>query len=305
MWRKLGLVFVPDGRLPWARTHASLPFARPIGDNLLEVYYSSRDESQRSYTMRLHLEIEPSPRVVRTFDNPLLSPGALGCFDDSGAMLTWLAGEGDATRAYYVGWNRGITVPFRNSIGLAVPDGDGFKRFADGPILDRTMTEPHFVGSCCVVRDGAQWRMWYLGCQSWDAGPPIRHRYHLRYAESGDGVHWRRDGRVAIDFRDASEYAISRPSVIKDAEMWRMWYSYRGDAYRIGYAESADGIVWTRLDEKAGIEPSAKGWDGVMIEYPHVFDHKGRRYMLYNGDGYGLTGFGLAVWDGLPTGVRA
>jgi hypothetical protein len=26
-----------------------------------------------------------------------------------------------------------------------------------------------------------------------------------------------------------------------------------------------------------------------------VFDHKGERYMLYNGNGYGQTGFGLAV----------
>jgi hypothetical protein len=26
-----------------------------------------------------------------------------------------------------------------------------------------------------------------------------------------------------------------------------------------------------------------------------VFDHAGCRYMLYNGNGYGKTGFGLAV----------
>ena len=32
-----------------------------------------------------------------------------------------------------------------------------------------------------------------------------------------------------------------------------------------------------------------------MIEYPFVFDHKGQRFMLYNGNGYGKTGFGMAV----------
>ena len=35
-----------------------------------------------------------------------------------------------------------------------------------------------------------------------------------------------------------------------------------------------------------------------MIEYPFVFDHKGQRYMLYNGNGNGQTGFGLAVLEG-------
>ncbi len=35
-----------------------------------------------------------------------------------------------------------------------------------------------------------------------------------------------------------------------------------------------------------------------MIEYPFVFDHAGERYMLYNGNGYGASGIGLAVWEG-------
>jgi hypothetical protein len=34
-----------------------------------------------------------------------------------------------------------------------------------------------------------------------------------------------------------------------------------------------------------------------MIEYSFIFDHAGQRYMLYNGNGYGKTGIGLAVLD--------
>jgi hypothetical protein len=73
-----------------------------------------------------------------------------------------------------------------------------------------------------------------------------------------------------------------------------MWYSCRGKSYRIGYAESEDGRQWQRLDALAGIDVSPSGWDSEMIEYPFVFDHNGQRYMLYNGNGYGKTGFGLA-----------
>jgi hypothetical protein len=77
-----------------------------------------------------------------------------------------------------------------------------------------------------------------------------------------------------------------------------MWYSHRGPAYRIGYAESADGLAWRRLDHLAGIAPSDAGWDSEMIEYACVFDCQGARFMLYNGNAFGRTGMGLAVLAG-------
>jgi len=35
----------------------------------------------------------------------------------------------------------------------------------------------------------------------------------------------------------------------------------------------------------------------LPICYPYVFDHAGSRYMLYNGNGYGRTGFGIAILE--------
>jgi hypothetical protein len=99
---------------------------------------------------------------------------------------------------------------------------------------------------------------------------------------------------VCIDFKNEREHAIARPCVVRDRDMYRMWYAYRGDRYRIGYAESSDGVVWTRLDEQAGIDVSPGEWDGDMVEYPVVVDANGRRLMLYNGDDYGRTGIGVA-----------
>jgi hypothetical protein len=34
-----------------------------------------------------------------------------------------------------------------------------------------------------------------------------------------------------------------------------------------------------------------------MVEYPWVIEDRGTRFLLYNGNGYGRTGVGLAVWD--------
>jgi hypothetical protein len=34
-----------------------------------------------------------------------------------------------------------------------------------------------------------------------------------------------------------------------------------------------------------------------MTSYPAVFAHGGRLWLLYNGNAYGRTGFGLAIWE--------
>lgn len=296
-WKKLGLVYCPLGEETWLHSHAAVPIAEHIDGDLFRVYFSSRDASNRSFTGYVVIDINRPGKIVERSSEPVLVPGGLGEFDDSGAMATWLSEYGGKKYLYYIGWNLGVTVPFRNSIGVAIGVADGtFERLTPGPIVDRTMHEPHFAASCCVLPGEDGWRMWYLSCTGWRmrSGKP-EHRYHIKYAESDDGVIWRRNGIVAIDYAGDSEYAISRPSVIRDADRWRMWYSYRGDRYRIGYAESDDGRQWRRSDNDAGIDVSEEGWDSEMVEYPFVFDHQGVRYMLYNGNGYGRTGFGLAV----------
>jgi hypothetical protein len=296
-WQKLGLIFCPSGETGWMQSHAAVPIAEKIKDNLFRIYFSCRDKRNRSFTGFIVIDIDYPDQLLDLSTNPVLSPGDLGEFDDSGAMATWLVSFHGKRYLYYIGWNLGLTVPFRNSIGLSIGTKDSqFGRYSNGPILDRSMEEPHFCASCCVLPGDSVWRMWYLSCTEWALiNNSPKHKYHIKYAESDDGIHWRRDGVIAIDYANDEEYAISRPSVIHDNDCWRMWYSCRGQAYRIGYAESNNGIHWKRLDHLVGIDVSTDGWDSEMIEYPFVFDHGEQRYMLYNGNGYGKTGFGLAV----------
>jgi hypothetical protein len=230
--------------------------------------------------------------------DPVLTPGGLGTFDDSGVTTSCVVRHGSQRFLYYTGWSRGVTVPFYLNAGLAISAGDGqpFERLAPVPIMDRNAIDPLLTASPWVVIEGGVWRMWYVSAARWEPtadGP--RHYYHIRYAESRDGVDWTRHGHVCIDFASPGEHAFGRPCVIRDGGRYRMWYSVRGPAYRIGYAESADGISWTRLDQEAGIDVSATGWDSEMIEYPVVFDYGPQQYMLYNGNDYGRTGMGLAV----------
>ena len=119
----------------------------------------------------------------------------------------------------------------------------------------------------------------------------LSHQVRRVSRRSAVGPAWHRVYRLPV----AGRYAFGRPCVIKDADRYRMWYSHRGDSYRMGYAESRDGIVWSREDARCVLDVSPdQGWDAEMVTYPVVADVGGERFMLYNGNGYGRTGIGLA-----------
>lgn len=293
-WEKLGLVYSPNREHPWMVSHASNPVADPLWDDRFRIYFSTRDNGNRSSVGYVEIRLDRPQDILRVSERPMLSPGKRGCFDDSGVSIGCLITAGNAKRLYYLGWNLGTTVPFRNSIGLAVWNQtlECFERYSEGPIIDRSPEDPISLSYPYVLQEDGRYRMWYGSNLTWDDPRGMVHT--LKYAESADGIHWQRNGTPLFDFADAAEYAISRPCVLPDDGIYRMWYAYRGAAYRIGYAESPDGLHWTRQDATVGIDVSPSGWDSEMIDYPFVFRHRGQTFMLYNGNGYGRTGFGLA-----------
>ena len=298
-WSKLGLIFCPTGDSGWMRSHAAVPVPKHLTDDIYRIYFSSRDLQGRSNVGWLDIDIKSPLKVLDLSAHPVLSPGELGGFDDSGTMLSDIAFHQGTEYWYYIGWNLGVTVPFRNAIGLAMFTSEStlIKRYR-GPILDRSKDDPHFKASSFVMFSEGKWKMWYLSCEGWEeSGDQPKHKYTIRYAESKDGINWVPHPGIAIGFKDESEYAISRPIVIFENDTYHMWYSYRGDRYRIGYAQSPDGINWKRQDHLVELDVSNDGWDSESVEYPYVFDHKGERYMLYNGNEYGKSGFGIAVLE--------
>lgn len=300
-FEKLGCVFRAEGQRPWMASHAQVPVAERIEGSLYRVYFTTRDAQNRSHIAWLEVDLAQPSRILRLAERPLLGPGPAGAFDDAGAMTSWLVPHAGRRRFYYIGWNVRATVPFQNAVGLATCGTDtlpdSLERHAEGPILDRSVDDPYFCSNPCVLLEAGRWRMWYLSGRAWS---PLRGklepRYDVRHAESGDGLRWRPTGGACIPLAPG-ELAIARPCVLREAGRYRMWYCYRGEdfPYRMGYAESADGLAWTRMDADAGIEASPAGWDSGMIAYPFVFDHDGRRYMLYCGNDYSKAGFGLAV----------
>lgn len=298
-WSKLGRLYRPDAGAGWMKSHAMVPLLDEV-DGRPRVYFSGRDDQGRARIGYFEMEFGDTPRALATCRTPVVDIGPLGTFDDHGVTTAWMVTHEGVKYLYYTGWTLGVTVLFYVYIGLAISEDGGhtFRKVSQAPVLERNEVDPYLTGSPCVLVENGMWRMWYGSGTGWEIeGGRPKHYYHIKYAESGDGVHWDRRGIVCIDYRDAGEYAITRPCVINDGGTYRMWYSYRGDRYRIGYAESGDGVRWQRKDEEAGIDVSESGWDSEMIEYAHVFDHEGHRYMLYSGNDYSQAGIGLAVLE--------
>lgn len=296
-WRKLGRVFAPHRQHDWMQSHAANCAALRIDTHRYRIFFSSRDARNRASIGWVEIDLRDPLSVLAISQQPVLTPGETGTFDDSGVSLACLVADGNLTYLYYTGWNLGVTVPWRNSIGLAVSrDGLHFERCSLAPVLDRNRVDPFSLSYPFVMRDADGWRMWYGSNLRW--GAEQRDMDHvIKYATGLAPDAWTPTGNVCIGIERDDEYAFSRPCVVVDDGLWRMWYSFRGSAYRIGYAESHDGIAWTRKDSLAGIAPGPDEWDAETVEYPWIFDHEGDRYLLYNGNRYGLTGFGMAILE--------
>ena len=299
-WVKKGLIFSPEGQHEWVMTHAMLPVADHLGGDIYRIYFSGRDDKNRSLIGYVEIDINNPQKILKISPEPILGLGSLGAFDDNGVSPTWIVNKQGEKFLYYFGWNKGSLVRAAEVSGLAISKdgGETFKRFSRAPIIDRTDFEPYqiLVISSILIEDGI-WRMWYDSADEWQT--PELPRYNIKYAESKDGINWVRKGIVSVDYKSEQESRVSRASVIKEDGIYKMWHCYgiNDGGYHMGYAESLDGYRFDRMPDDLTIRTSATGWDSEMVCYPHVFIHNGQKIMLYCGNGYGRTGFGMAIME--------
>ena len=315
LWKKLGKAFAPQevtGRL-WLKEFAQAP-ATLVFDDFVRVYFSCRPAADAngqyvSYSAYVDLDRADLFKVLAVAEQPILSLGGLGEFDEFGTYPVSVMREGDQVRAYYAGWTRCESVPFNVAIGAAISRDGGktFEKMGTGPVLSYTPDEPFVLSGPKVRRFNGQWQLFYIAGRKWKEvdgrAEPV---YKIRMATSVDGIHWRKHNQDLIESRIEEDEAQASPDVFYANGKYHMFFCYRysshyrgkQNGYRIGYASSTDLTNWVRDDAKAGIDVSEQGWDAEMISYPHVFEVDDKIYMAYLGDQVGRYGFGLAVLDG-------
>jgi len=299
---KIAFYCLPDARPTRARSHAQLPTALVLSGKV-SIFFASRDLNKHLSVDFVGLLLDGEKVNFSEYSaQPVLTPGGIGCFDEHGVFPASIVKSNEKYFMYYIGWNQGVEAPlFYASIGVAISqDGEHFVKHSLAPIMSRSAYDPCLVTSPHVYIDKGIWRMTYVSGTAWSrkSDGTLQSHYHIKYAESRNGIDWERDGSVAIDF-SPGETNIARSWVTKLSDnSYKMWFSFVNATigrYRIGYAESTDGKFWNRNDAKSGIDvDDAQARD--MICYPCVFDFCNKRYMVYNGDSFGKNGFGIAVW---------
>lgn len=314
-WKKIGRVFNPQEvkDRKWI-THFAQGPATLIFDDFVRVYFSCRPDADASgqyvsYSSFVDFDRKDLTKIVFVAENPILTLGDIGTFDEFGTYPVSVIREGNRVRAYFGGWTRCESVPFNVAIGCALSNDNGvtFKRLGQGPVISYSPDEPFIMSGPKIRRFNDQYHLYYIAGKKWlmheGRAEPV---YTIRLAISEDGVNWTKRGKELIPTRIEEDECQASPDVIFANGKYHMFFCYRystdyrgkDKGYRIGYASSPDALNWTRDDAKAGIDISGEGWDSEMVSYPHVFELDGKIYMFYLGNGVGREGFGLAELEG-------
>ncbi|HPS79843.1 MAG TPA: hypothetical protein PLS53_16910, partial [Thermoanaerobaculaceae bacterium] len=138
-----------------------------------------------------------------------------------------------------------------------------------------------------VLVEGGVFKMWYTGRGT--TGPVNQ----LGYATSPDGAAWTKyAGNPVMSVGAAGQWDSARvreASVVHIGSTYHMWYAGTSThpIYRIGYATSPDGLVWTKNAANPVLGPgAAAAWDDSSVYAPQVVHYGGTFHMWFSaGDG--------------------
>lgn len=301
-WEKLGFSLnLNVQKNEWQSSHAMMPVVLEK-ENCLRIFYTTRHVDGRSRITYYDVDKNDPTKIIYFHNQPLLDVGAKGTFDDCGTVATFVIRDNEKIYLYYNGYNVRNTVPWSNSIGIAVSYDDGytFEKLFNGPIMDRYKDDNYFSISPSILKDGETWHMWYTSGIGWlEVNGKMEPIYDIKYAFSTNGIDWVRDFKVAIP-QHYPEECTARATTIREGDLLRMWYIYRGSrdfrdgkgSYRIGYAEAniKSPANWIRKDDICGIQIGPEEYDKFMQAYPCVIKVNGKIFMFYNGNGFGEQG---------------
>lgn len=298
-WIKKGLIYSPDKNIWWRYKYGMMPTPVYLPEKeVIRVYFGVTDEQNNGRAT--FIDVDPqNPSIVRyVSDSYIIDIGTPGYFDDSGVIPSSVVRTQDSEYLYYVGFQRAEKVPYMLFSGLAISNnGQDFVKYAKVPIIERTINNPISNAAPFVIYTEGVFRMWFWLGREWtkiNNKPYIMAEIHHAFSE--DGIRWTTTDKPCIELDKSTEFSVGRPWIVKENGMYKMWYSVRhiDRLYRLGYAESIDGLTWERKDKEVGIDVSESGWDSEMICYPAVITVKNRTYLFYNGNNNGETGFGYA-----------
>lgn len=284
--------------LPWYKMNTMTPLPHLRKDGVLRIFLTMCDEQNRGRVGYVDVNPDNPGEILNYSKEPVLDIGDVGMFDEAGVLPTSLYQADDKIWLFYSGYQKQVNYPYTILTGIAYSedDGDSFQRVHKVPILDRRDEELFIRSGAEILKVENGYRMWYSSGDSWfDRGDKDAPNYDIKCIFSEELDVWSGKPTLSIPLKE-DEYGLTMPQVFYDNQIYKMIYSVRtlSKGYRLGYAESEDGIVFERKDELLNFDVSRDGFDSEMVCFGKCFKYKNRIYLFYCGNHYGIGGLGWA-----------
>lgn len=293
---RLGTIVSESMLNEWNMKYASVPFAKKIHSDVYRIFFSSRDSNNQSYGTYVDYDFKSFKLVNPPPAKPIISKGKLGHFDDSGVTMSCYIDK--LKSIYYMGWYLPLKVPFSNQIGkLEFNSNNKLSRSRITPILGKCELEPLSFGYPWVLKNDDSYQMWYDTTLKWKSNSLKDYKFILRSAVSSDGEKWNKTYQQNFPLLE-NELSIARPCVIKEDGIYKMWCSInKSGKYKLCYAESQNGYNWNRKDKLIKWKGRKGSWESEEQSYPFLIQCRSKEFILYNGNAYGKSGFGICLVD--------
>ena len=297
-WKKKGVIFKKKIST-WSITHYMLPTPFKLNPDTVRVFYGTRNKSNQSTIGFSDIKFNKTKnfKIINYSKKKILNLGKKGQFDDNGVLPSSIIKYKNKFYLFYIGWKPGIKTRYSLIAGMAVSKSldKNFKRLSNPQILFPNKKEPISILTAPFVLKIKKklFYMWYVSGIKWvNPNYPL---YDIKFAKSKDLINWKQTGITCIKLKK-DERAVARPFVLKEKNVFKMWYSFekKSKGYKIGYAESKNGIRWTRKDDCISFSKRLKKIDNQMMEYSAIIQVHKKKFMLYNGNNYGKGGICLA-----------
>lgn len=304
-WVKQGLVINREIiKLDWYKRNAMMTVPLKLNDEVIRLFITFCDENNIGRVGYVDVDAVNPSKILNYSKRPCLDIGEDGTFDDNGVVSSSMLIEDNKLYMFYSGYQICTKVPYLLLSGIAVSDnmGEGFTRLSKVPILERSDFEPCLRCNPYIVKKEKGYNLYYMGdsspnwCKVNNKKVPI---YEIKVLQSTDFAKWGVENQKVLSFQTDDEHGFNIGDIWYENGKYKMLYSIRKKScgYRLGYAESDNGIDFKRKDSEAGMDVSKTGFDSDMICFPTRIAIKDKVILFYSGNHYGLDGIGYAILE--------
>lgn len=300
IWAKKGFIFKASQVNSWWASHTMAPSAVLFDSSRIRIFCGCWDSTGISSIGYIDVDSVNPRRILAICDEPVLTCGNAGTFDDNGVFPAHAYIHGGRTYLYYTGFQLLDKVRYSNFGGLAISlDGKSFERVSEAPLLDRADEGLHVRAGQSVLEENGIFKTCYSAGTGWEVVEgQLRPTYDVFYQESPDGITYGKKGKCIVRCDSSIEHGLGRPQIVRIGPDYYVFYTRRirhQMKYHIGCSVSSDTTTWKRIDDWVNIPFGSAGeFDSDMVYFPSVIRANNRVFLFYCGNQFGKGGIGYA-----------